>query len=743
MQVKRGVFKIIIITIILISVIMFVPFNDGEYIWNPFDYAKITEVDYKAIVVDEPESNGKVIVTERLTFDVNAFSKDNLFWELWRDLGEDYIDGVKVEYKVNSVKQIFDDGREAVVFTESPKLYWDDDDFVNTSRGLGPGKWYHSKGPYNENRRQYECVFFYVDGLYRETVVFEIEYEMYNAALRWADSSELYIPFFSEGDINHLTSFKGQILFPEEKMPRAGNYYANTYGTNSGNFPFTESADINSGYYTFSFELNKSQLKFKKYNEYIEFALVAFGEDRHIFTQHASKNIYYDDNALDELKQEHAEYEAIPVKFKTIKVNILIFSLISNILILALIFAVDKKVKNKYIFYKSKEQMEYFKDIPSELDPNFASALVFCKQKSKQDIQDGYSSVILSLARKGYIELEKANNSGGWNFENIKIIVKRRLQPIQVQPEVYLNEALGINEYDIAEDIFQEEEIADNLILKEHGMLIDSWKPESEQEKEKEPEADISNIEPLTLIEEHYFNLICRHSNEIGIWMSSFQEKVSEDYQYTNAFVQNIKNAIVTIGVSEGYFQKADYKKIKNQAKDWSFILLIIGILFITAGNLISYQTRLDLAFGAFFISGIGLIANSIILNKLFEKCVLLTQFGEDEYAKWRGLYNFLSSETLINESTIVELALWEKYLIYATAFGISEKVIKALRIKCHDADNSRILRVNSYYRTRSFYACRGRYTFKSATRSALYTARVGSYSGYGGGGRGGGGGGH
>ena len=72
--------------------------------------------------------------------------------------------------------------------------------------GYGPRKWYHSKGPYNESARQYECVFFYVDGLYREKVTFEIEYEMYNAALRYNDCSELYLSLYSEDTIKYLQS---------------------------------------------------------------------------------------------------------------------------------------------------------------------------------------------------------------------------------------------------------------------------------------------------------------------------------------------------------------------------------------------------------------------------------------------------------------------------------------------------------------------------------------------------------
>ena len=97
------------------------------------DYARITDVDYQAILVDEPNESGKLLITERLTYDIHAASKNNLFWELWRDLPEDYVDGLKVDYKVNYVKQINKDGTE-VEYTESPKLYWDDSDYTDTCR---------------------------------------------------------------------------------------------------------------------------------------------------------------------------------------------------------------------------------------------------------------------------------------------------------------------------------------------------------------------------------------------------------------------------------------------------------------------------------------------------------------------------------------------------------------------------------------------------------------------------------
>ena len=665
---------------------------------NPFDYARITDVDYKAIVLDEPNNSGKTLVTERLTFDIHAASKSNPFWELWRDLPESYIDGVKVEYKVNSVKQILKNGKE-IAYQKSPKLYWDDSDYLSSSRRYGPGKWFHSKGPYNEDARQYECLLFYIDGIYREQVTFEIEYEMTNAALRYKDCSELYLSFYSEDTIKYLNSFKGQILFSNKDMPKVGNYTAYTYGTNSHSFPFTESDTINPGYHTFSFDLDKSQLKFKPYNRYIEFALVSFHEDKNIFTEYAPWNRYTNSNVLAETRKEQTEYEILPKEFFKAKLLVVLGCAVASIILLINLFRLDKKVKTKYTFYDATINADYFRDISSNLDPAFASTLAFCKSKSKKKDADIYSAILLSLVRKGYIELNKIKNEGQWTSRNVKIVVKPdALQPVQLE-DVSINTGI-----------------------------------QTEATESKK-------LELLTPSESHYFKLILRHSHSKEIAMSNFQSKVASDYEYTNTFVKNIESSITTIGTTQGYFQKADYYQPRKQLKGKAILYAIIGILLMTVVNIISYQTRLDLAFGAFFFLGFVFIFSSIFIIKLSSKYILLTQFGEDEYVKWHGLYNFLNSETLMSERTVIELPLWEQYLVYATAFGISNKVIAALKIRCPEIDTSPMLS-NPYYHSTSFHT--NSRAFRTATRSASYVARSGGYGGhggYGGGGRGGGGG--
>lgn len=643
----------------------------GDLQLNPFDYARITDVDYKTVVVDEPGSEGKVMITERLTFDVHAASKDNLYWELWRDLPEDYVDGAKVDYTVHSVKQILEDGTE-IVYEESPRLYWDDDDYVRTNPVYGPGKWYHSQGPYDESQARYECVFFYVDGLYREQVVFEIEYEMHNAALRYNDCSDLYLSLYSGSTIRHLNSFHGQILFPNEDMPSPGNYNVYTYGTNANHFPVSESADANPGYYTFSFTLDEDQLKFRPYNEYIEFDLVSYGEDRHAFTEYAPPNAYSDDDVLEEIYAEQQAYADAPQKYRSAKVIVFLLCAAGAAAAAVCCLTTRPRIRKKYTFYKSEINTDDFRGLPGDLDPNFAAFLVFCKHRTAKDTPGVYSALLLSLARKGYIQI-------------------REISPKDVQITI-----AGASQHMPA-----------------------------------------SLREPLTVCEAYYYNLLVRHVSADTIRMSEFQSRVSSDYENTKSFINNMRKSIVNIGVHEGYFQKADYAGPQTAMRSRAGFFMACGIIALLL-NIVSWFTRLDLAFGAFFLLGAVCILGSVYLRVQSGKYILLTQFGENEYAKWRGFYHFLKSSAFRQNDLITDSSLGEKYLVYAAAFGLSEKEIEAITLKCPDLSESPILS-SPYYRSRRFRHHGS--SFHSAVHSSSSGARGGGF-GYGGGGRGGGGGG-
>lgn len=736
----------------------FLPFNNEEST-GPNDYARITNIDYKAILVDKPNEGGKVVITEKLTYDIHAASQNNLFWELWRDLPEDYVDGLNVDYQVNYVKQLNKDGTETI-YTKSPKLYWNDSDY--TSPIYGPGKWYHSEGPYNEDLARYECIFFYVDGLYREQVTFEIQYEMNNAALRYSDVSELYLSMYSEETIKYLESFKGQILIPNKDMPKKENYLAHTYGTNSHTFEFEESNTINPGYHTFIFDLDKEDLKFKKYNQYLEFSLLAYNNDKHIFTNYAPSNYYSNDIYLEEALEAIKEYDNLPIKAKRNKIILFCVSMVTSIAIIKFIINRDKNIRKKHNLYTPSTSMQYFRDIPSDLDPHFAATLVFSKHKHKIDVGDTYSALMLNLVRKGYIELQRIDNTKDWTFDNILVNVLYTPTLTNTLNQNSLNKPSQIN---LASNSYSQnitnyytaQRLETNLNITNNNetptpntpfkniqeQLINTNTNTQQPQVIERYNKNGKKLEELSQNEKAYFNLIVKHSYGISISLKSFQEKVSTDYDNTDTFVTTIENSIVNIGVSQKYFQKADYNNLKNSTNKLSKTYMIFGIILLTIGNIIISNTRLDLAYGSLFIIGITLIISSIYLKKFTNKYVLLTQFGEDEYAKWLALYNFLNSETLMKERTVIELPLWEKYLVYATAFGISEKVVKALEINCTNISDSPMLS-NDYYRSSNFRS--HSHSFSRSTHNASSTSRASRYSSggsyYGGGGRGGGGGG-
>ena len=59
------------------------------------------------------------------------------------------------------------------------------------------------------------------------------------------------------------------------------------------------------------------------------------------------------------------------------------------------------------------------------------------------------------------------------------------------------------------------------------------------------------------------------------------------------------------------------------------------------------------------------------------ERSVDLTAKGKEELAEVMGLKKYLEDFSLISEREISETIIWQDYMVYATLFGIADKVIK------------------------------------------------------------------
>jgi uncharacterized membrane protein len=126
-----------------------------------------------------------------------------------------------------------------------------------------------------------------------------------------------------------------------------------------------------------------------------------------------------------------------------------------------------------------------------------------------------------------------------------------------------------------------------------------------------------------------------------------------------------------------------------------------------------------------------------ILPNKVFGHW---TQEGKEREEKWNNFKKYLNDLALIKEVPLSSIALWNEYLVYGTALGLAENVLKSMEeIIPKEALNS----IDNYI----FYNYGGTYLLFSSFDSGVSTANSSDSSGSGGsggfgGGFGGGGGG-
>ena len=161
-----------------------------------------------------------------------------------------------------------------------------------------------------------------------------------------------------------------------------------------------------------------------------------------------------------------------------------------------------------------------------------------------------------------------------------------------------------------------------------------------------------------------------------------------------------------------------------------------IGMLAIFADNAVLYGMLLGLAII------VELIINIILVSKIIGRFNGFTQKGVNEQEQWRTFKKYMEDFSYLNEKEVPALVLWEKYLVYATAFGIASKVLKQLQVKYPELNNqdtiSNMVLFNAMYNAKGLNA--NFINSISTSTSRMYSSTYSSGSGAGGGFSGGGG---
>ena len=249
------------------------------------------------------------------------------------------------------------------------------------------------------------------------------------------------------------------------------------------------------------------------------------------------------------------------------------------------------------------------------------------------------------------------------------------------------------------------------------------------------------SIEPITDTEQLILNLIIDEiGNKQSVNLSEIRD-YSKSYSNARSFMDSYNtwvNQATANAISENFYE--DTLKAK-----------ILGSLYSLIVPIVSFITLImSLNLGIFYIFNII----SIIAIIYFIKITKRTPKGNEDYAKWNGLKNFLLDFSNFDEKELPEIKLWEKYLVYATVFGIADKVQDAMKVKIQnisDYDNTSFtfLYFNNWYFYHtlntsindSFSSARSTITnheIASSTNSS--SGGFGGGSSFGGGGFGGGG---
>ena len=365
----------------------------------------------------------------------------------------------------------------------------------------------------------------------------------------------------------------------------------------------------------------------------------------------------------------------------TMKIMLITISVIFGvILIISIINFIKnlKKITNMEKKYIPTTEYEYFRELPYK-DATPAEALFIKSECSNTSFTSSFAANILDLCLEKYISLEVIEEKSILSDGVIKIILLNKPK--------------------------------DNLKLDEK-LTLSFLEEVAEDGKE------------LT-------------TKDITRYLRKRPSKITSLDKDLNTIITNVeKNA--------GKFddkKKKEKEKFQNQ-KMFNYITLIlllshglplIGLTLITFSNYANSKIVLMC-----ICTAIALIVNAILSSIITKRINVLTQEGVDEKNKWDAFEKFMEDFSMLDQKEIPDVVLWEKYLVFATAFGISEKVLKQLKVVYPQIDD-----INSpIYSSFAYIHIMNSVNIGTCVSSSVYSGTYSSGSGSGGGFSGGGGGG-
>ncbi len=207
-----------------------------------------------------------------------------------------------------------------------------------------------------------------------------------------------------------------------------------------------------------------------------------------------------------------------------------------------------------------------------------------------------------------------------------------------------------------------------NIIYKK-GFVVKEEKKNKYTLVDNEPKIPLSEKEQF--IKEWLLN-DCGNGSEVKITDIS---KEAQSMKGAQRFVKNYNKWLAKAGAAakkQGFFEDYDFNS-SFRLKSLGYFFLGVLIIGLHIALMVESQTLIFV-----IIAGAFLLIYPFTITKRTLK-------GNDHYYKWKAFKRFLLDFGRFNEKELPEIALWDKYLVYAAALGIADKVSKTMQIRVKD----------------------------------------------------------
>ncbi len=349
-----------------------------------------------------------------------------------------------------------------------------------------------------------------------------------------------------------------------------------------------------------------------------------------------NENRYQNIAMKDKIINEEKEFANDSNKYRILNTILLIGIIALYVYIIIYEIKKIRKLRNKLKQIKLyNTKYEYFREIPNEdSSPGRAAFLLNSSfQVEHGDFNKIFAATILDLKYKGYIDIKE------------KVLKNETIQYIELLDNTKTYK--GKQKY-IKTEIKE--------LSKDENMILDYIISLTNEE----------GILPITDINGHI------NYNDAN--KSEFIELASSVY-----------SKIEVIETLNGNVRKVNSEKRKRIHGEYSWDISVnIGIIILVFALTWFFLNLL------FMIIAILPIISLVLLYRIKRVTYYLSEKGLEESQKWQGLKKYLEDYSLLNEKRTRDLGLWEQFLVYATAFGISDKVIEEIKTEIKQNDDKK-----------------------------------------------------